>query len=386
MDKTEQTLRETLEKVAKEHGYENYHITHKAISTEGDNYTTVLYQASIKAPEKEELKLFAKVASVGENLRAVTPLKLFETESVFYNKLNEKYKELEDKYDIPAEHRFITPKFYGESKEYLKETLVLEDLTAQGFTTHDRFKSIDWEYASKGLENLAKFHALSISFSVYDPDFKEMAVLKGHRDVDATIVYFKNVIKNATQVTKEANRERFSKFMNELADSKDIDRFYRYRKRPIIIHGDYRPSNLMHRILDNGIQIVAVDYQTLEMANPIIDILFFIFVGSDKKFREKHFHQALNHYYDELSKALKRFRLNPDEVYSREDFDIDFKEVLPMGLLLSVFCLLIVTVQKEDVPVIKEDLVIDDFSIDPNVMYAERLNDVIDDYVNMGVI
>lgn len=160
-------------------------------------------------------------------------------------------------------------------------------------------------------------------------------------------------------------------------------------------------------------EMVTVDYQTLEMANPIIDILFFIFVGSDKNFRDRHFHQSLNHYYDELSKALKRFRLNPQEVYAREDFDADFKEVsrlvwaqsqmcnvyyhlklflsscfqiLPVGLLLSVFCLLIVTVQKEDVPVMKEVLDIEDFSIDPNVMYTERLNDVIDDYINMGVI
>ncbi|OWR47943.1 ecdysteroid 22-kinase [Danaus plexippus plexippus] len=387
MDKPEQTLRETLEKVAKEYGYENYHIIQKAISTEGANYTTVLYQASIKAPEKEELKLFAKVAAVGENMRAVTPLKMFETESLFYNKLNEKYKELEDKYDVPAEHRFVTPKFYGESKEYLKETLVFEDLTAQGFTTHDRFVSIDWEYASKGLENLAKFHALSFAFSAYDPDgFKEMAVLKGRRDVDAALAYFKKVVTNATQVTKEANRERFSKFMNELIDSRDIDRFYGHRTRPVIIHGDYRPSNLMHRILDHGMEMVTVDYQTLEMANPIIDILFFIFVGSDKNFRDRHFHQSLNHYYDELSKALKRFRLNPQEVYAREDFDADFKEILPVGLLLSVFCLLIVTVQKEDVPVMKEVVDIEDFSIDPNVMYTERLNDVIDDYINMGVI
>ncbi|OWR43364.1 ecdysteroid 22-kinase [Danaus plexippus plexippus] len=278
-------LCDCLKRVAKEQKYENCSITTKAISSGGANYTSALYLATIQAPGKEDLKLFAKVAAVGEKIRAIEPHKIYETESLFYNYLLKKYKELEERNNIPAEYRFVTPKYYGGSDEYLKETFIFEDLTARGFTTHDRFKSIDWEYASKAIENLARFHALSIAFSVEDPEeFKGINILKDHSDI------------------------------------------------------------------------------------------------------QKYFDKTFDYYYDELCKALKRFGLDPEGLYSREDFDIEVKKVLPLGLVQATFCLLIVTVEKDEAPQMNQDIAIEDFVVNPNTLYTERLNDIVDDYIKMGII
>nr|XP_032519782.1 uncharacterized protein LOC116771896 [Danaus plexippus plexippus] len=387
MANSEEILNSCLKKVANDQNYENYEITIKAISSGGANYTSALYLATIQAPGKEDLKLFAKVAVVGEKIRAVSPYKLYETENLFYNYILKKYKELEEKNNIPAEYRFVTPKYYGGSDEYLKEIYVFEDLTAKGFTTYDRFKSIDWEYASKSLENLARFHALSIAFSQNEPEeFVNIDIAKDHRDSEETADFVKNVISNALKVTREENRDRFAKFLHGLVDYKELKKFYCSYKRPVIGHGDYRPSNLMHRKIGGKVELISVDYQMLQVGNPIVDILYFIFNGSDKKFRDQHLKQSFDHYYEELSKALKRFHLDPEQLYSREDFDFEVEQVLPVGLLLATYCLLIVTVESDDAPQLSQDTGMRDFVVNPNTLYTERLNDIVDDYIKMGII
>nr|XP_032519840.1 uncharacterized protein LOC116771940 [Danaus plexippus plexippus] len=367
-------LCDCLKRVAKEQKYENCSITTKAISSGGANYTSALYLATIQAPGKEDLKLFAKVAAVGEKIRAIEPHKIYETESLFYNYLLKKYKELEERNNIPAEYRFVTPKYYGGSDEYLKETFIFEDLTARGFTTHDRFKSIDWEYASKAIENLARFHALSIAFSVEDPEeFKGINILKDHSDIQKVIYFLKNIIKNAIKVTKEENRDRFANFLNAFLENNDFHTFGRSHRRPVINHGDYRASNLMHR---TKVSLKFIEFYYLT----------FILNGSDKKFRDQYFDKTFDYYYDELCKALKRFGLDPEGLYSREDFDIEVKKVLPLGLVQATFCLLIVTVEKDEAPQMNQDIAIEDFVVNPNTLYTERLNDIVDDYIKMGII
>ncbi|CAG9564303.1 unnamed protein product [Danaus chrysippus] len=383
----EDILYDCLKTVAEEQNYGNYTITTKAVSSGGGNYTSALYLATIQAPGKDDLKLFAKVAGVGEKMRAIEPHKIYQTESLFYNYILKKYKELEERNNVPAEYRFVTPKYYGGSDEYLKETFIFDDLTAKGFMTYDRFKPIDWEYASKGLENLARFHALSIAFSVDEPEeFEGINIFKDHSDIEKVVHFLKNIIKNAVQVTREENRDRFANFLNAFVDNNDFNKFCPPFRRPVINHGDYRSSNLMHRTKDGVLELISVDYQKLQIGNPIVDILFFILNGSDKKFRDQYFKKAFDYYYDELCKALKRFGLDPEGLYSREEFDIEVQKVLPLGLVQATFCLLIVTVETDEAPQVSEDITIEDFVVNPNTLYAERLNDIVDDYIKMGII
>lgn len=78
---------------------------------------------------------------------------------------------------------------------------------------------------------------------------------------------------------------------------------------------------------DGKTDVVAIDYQTVQTGNPIADVMYFIFNGSDKKFREQYFYKSIEHYYEELCKAFKRLGLKPEQVYSREDFDYELKKV-----------------------------------------------------------
>ncbi|XP_045777988.1 uncharacterized protein LOC123875927 [Maniola jurtina] len=389
MSEAEEVLNEILAKVAKEQGYEDCQISSKQISSGGANYTSFIYQASISAPNNEELKLFVKVAVAGEKMRSFAPFSIFEIESFGYNVLLKRYKELEEKYKVPEVHRLVTPKFYGHSQEYLREAIVLEDLSASGYTAYDRFKSVDWEYASKSVQNLAKLHALSIAWSIEDPEgFKATDTISKVDSLDGIMAYMDTVITTALEVTREENKERVSKFVRKIRDDKDyMLMFYKPMKRPVIGHGDYRPSNLMHKVNEDGtVDIISIDYQTLQQANPILDLMYFIFSGSDKKFRDKHFKQTLELYYTELCAALRRLDLDPNEIYPREDFDYELQKVMPYGLMLAMFCLLVVTVEEADAPTVSKDIALTDFALPPSTLYKERLNDIVDDFVAMGIL
>jgi hypothetical protein len=72
---------------------------------------------------------------------------------------------------------------------------------------------------------------------------------------------------------------------------------------------------------------MIIDYQTYHIGTVINDLMYFIFTGSDAEFRRQHYQQLLDHYYEQLRLALSRVHLDPDEVFPREDFDYELKEV-----------------------------------------------------------
>lgn len=74
--------------------------------------------------------------------------------------------------------------------------------------------------------------------------------------------------------------------------------------------------------------VIPVDYQTLQLGSPIIDLLNFIFTATDGPFRAKYYQKLIDHYYSEFSVALARLGLNVAHAFPRETFEAELKEVL----------------------------------------------------------
>ncbi|KAH9639056.1 hypothetical protein HF086_003587 [Spodoptera exigua] len=84
---------------------------------------------------------------------------------------------------------------------------------------------------------------------------------------------------------------------------------------------------------------------------------------------------------------MKRLHLNPDETFSREDFNYEINEKLPFGLSLATFLIPVVTVDTEKAPQVDESLDITSFNVEQtNDLYTERLNGVVNDYVKWGIL
>lgn len=385
----ENIIKELLVKIVKEHNFVGYDVKIEPVTNTGANYTSNLYNVTLTKKE-DVVHLFAKVAAVGEKFRSTAP-KLYETEQFVYTKLLKIYEQLEEKYDVPQEHRLTFAKFYGYNPNEYEETIILENLVMNGYEAFDRFKTFDWQYAKSAVTNLARFHGLSLAYGKYYPE--EYAELVGklkfklpasEEEMDR---FYASLITRAIETTREENRDKLKGFF-ESFHSKQFLEYYQFDRTPVLGHGDYRPSNMMHKIREDGtVEITIVDLQTLQGSNAIVDLLYFIFTGSDEEFRAEHYDELVDHYYKELSATMTRLRLNPQEVYSRADFDEELQAKLSFGLVVSAFVLPVITVAIEDAPKVDENLDITSFSIETvSDLYAERLNGVVNDYVKFGVL
>ncbi|CAK1550262.1 unnamed protein product [Leptosia nina] len=383
----EQNLLDLLNVIAKKQ-YNNYKISIEPFSTDGANYSSKLYAVKI-SEENQELCLFTKVAAIGDELRSNSFSNIYETEIEFYTKIFQRYQEIEEKHNVPEDEKLVVPKLYGYRDEYLEEILVFDNLLARGYQMYDRFQTMDWDYASQSLTALARLHGLSMAYSVeYPEEFKEYTEkLKIKEDIDGLRDYLNAAIDNVLQVTKEENKGRLQVFLGTVTSAEYFVSVLKPMKSSVLTHADYRPSNLLHRVQDGKtVHVIPIDFQTLRHGNVISDLVYFIFTGSDKKFRDQYYCKCLDHYYSQLALTLTRLGLEPMKIYPREDFEYELKKASSYGLLAAILCLLIITVDPKDAPKVDENLQQKDFAVRPNERYAERINDVIEDFIKLSVI
>ncbi|XP_063538263.1 uncharacterized protein LOC134747598 [Cydia strobilella] len=392
MDEAKRTLLDLLEKIAKEQKYVNNTVDLKEVSAGGSNVTSALFLSTIRADDKPDLKLFAKVALLNDHARKMSPMKCpFTTELYFYTKLKKQYERIEGKHNVIEDHRVRMPNLYGCYDEYLSETLVLEDLVGQGFENYDRQQPADLEYVTAAIDLMAKFHALSLAFHDDDPvGFKEASdtLTLDMSKMEALVPIVKpKAMANALAAAEGENREKLEKFLKQepclLLKFMDT---YRSKNRNILVHGDFKPNNLMHRRRNGKLEIVLMDFQMVLDGDPLRDLLYFIFTATDEAFRRSHYRAMLNLYHERLSEALQRFQIDVETVYPKSTYRAQLEEYSMVGLTIAVIVLPMVLVEEEDIPKFDDDYNTDDFVVQGSKLYKERLNGVINNYVEWGLL
>lgn len=253
MGHTEVILRKLLNRICDEENYQEKELTISQITSEGANYTSDIYKVKITAPNRVELNLFAKVGILTGTLRdQLDGDRIYGTERFFYTDLMKKYDVLQNKFGVPEDERLIFPKFYGLNANHLEETIILEDLAERGYVTWDRKKPIDWEYASQALCELAKFHALSFAYRHEFPQEYEANVEKLKTKLALPLDELKTTWLKVTQRTfaavSEDKKRRLTEFITGICTEEKFNKLYGIGKWPLLTHGDYRPSNIMHKV------------------------------------------------------------------------------------------------------------------------------------------
>nr|XP_032520001.1 uncharacterized protein LOC116772075 [Danaus plexippus plexippus] len=367
-------------------GYKTRDVNIKEITTRGANYTSALFAIHVKTLNKES-KLFAKVATMSKEMRtAVKADKMFKTEEFVYNKLIPVYNNLQK--DLDEEHKFVFPEFYGFNNEFGKETVILENLVERGYKSYSRFKSMDWDHGRVGVEALARFHALSFALSKRDPEgFQKIATdMASNFDIknyDRFNLYeFVTMVEDAGKCLKHDHLDRVRKLMKNI-----FDKFKKPLSTPVLVHGNYRLSNLLFKREGPDLKAVVVDYQTVYTGCPVADLFYIIFLGSDEHFRRLYYDKLVNHYYTSLEEALKRLAVDPVEVYPRESFESDLKESLPFVVLTALTALPSVLVDVESVQRWNCTFDVESY-MKPKYsdLYKERLRGIINDLVTWNVI
>ncbi|XP_048007434.1 uncharacterized protein LOC125242641 [Leguminivora glycinivorella] len=376
MPSAEKKVNEVLNSIVKEKFPNALDVKIKPITGDGANYTSGLYQVSVATPEST-LELFVKAGSMGSLVDTCNHM--FRTEEILLTTVSSAFERLQDKHAV--KERFIFPKFY----EYksVDKIIVMENIAYKGYEVYDRFKSIDWKYASKSVETLARFHALSFAYkNEYPEEFKKILEIINMPRKFFTDPQFESASDGALTVVDEEDRETLSKLLEGSEGISQSFDLTEPRETTVIAHSDFRPSNLMHKKVNGEYHVIPIDYQTARPGCPVADLLYFILMGSDQQFRKNHFHQLVDHYYENLALAIKELGLNPDEVYGREEFDGDMKAKLPISLCVAASCLPFTTADADNA------LDFDSGRCVPavNQLFAERFRELMQDYKQWGVI
>uniref|UniRef100_A0A2A4JGC4 CHK kinase-like domain-containing protein n=1 Tax=Heliothis virescens TaxID=7102 RepID=A0A2A4JGC4_HELVI len=394
MSVAETILRKVLDKIIEDLKYKHAELSLNRLTSGGANYTSALFAATVTAPDHDTLKLFAKVAEVNGILRKTMHVdNMFKTEHFIYSDLVKVYQRIQDNHNISPEHRFVFPKFFGSHNVECEETIVMEDLTAEGYGTYSRFKPIDWEHAAAAVEYLARFHALSFAYKKDDPEnFAKDAEWVSRKWADDNEENegmkgtWKKMMAAGIQVTKEEHRDKIIKI---LEGDKGREAFHKFKaplSTPVLCHGDYRVSNLLFRRLNGRLQPIVVDYQTVHSGSPASDLLYLEFMGTDQQFRKEYHGNLLDHYYVALTAALDRVGIDVNEVYPREALDKEIKQLVPSALIITMVILPLVLVEAEHAPHMGGIKEVSEFAISPGELFAERYSGLVSDCVAWGLI
>ncbi|XP_047989711.1 uncharacterized protein LOC125228994 [Leguminivora glycinivorella] len=328
---------------------------------------------------------------MGEKVHQNAPISCpFTTELYFYTQVQKQYEIIQEKYAIPEDQRVRLPKLYGCRDEYLSETLVFEDLIAQGYKNFNRQKTANLEYVKTAIDLMARFHALSLAFHDNDPDAFDKASEKLRMDVSKmvaiTAIMKPKMVSSALEVVEDKYRDKLEKFLNqEQCPVLQFADMLRSKNKKILVHRDFKPSNLMHRRRNEKLEIIPVDFQGVIDGDPLNDLLYFIFTATDEEFRRLHHHNMLDLYHDCLTKALRRFNIDVETVYSKSTYRDQLKEYSMVGLTMAVVVLPMVLAEEEKIPDF-DTSEITDFIVEASKTYKERLNGIVNNYVQWGLL
>lgn len=248
MAKDKKLLNKLIAQIAKGLNFLNYHIRIESVSSNGANYTSNLYSVTITEGDRM-VYLFAKVAAIGDKMRLNAP-KIYEIENFVYTKVLKAYERLQDEHHVFNEHRITFCKFYGYEPTVREEIIVLEDLVPVGFKPYDRMKSIEWDYAKSAVTEMAKMHSLAFAYNEYYSEdfFSVMDELKVLWKTEPERSYYEGVRRKTIETTLEEHKDKIQRFLDTHKGEMYRNMYNKWGRRPVLGHGDFRPSNLLHRV------------------------------------------------------------------------------------------------------------------------------------------
>ncbi|XP_022837461.1 uncharacterized protein LOC111364703 [Spodoptera litura] len=389
-------LHSSLQTVALAKGIQDFEYHVDCISGKRANYIANVFRVEIAETDSDDNNISVIIKTLVNTERQVLYHKLHEREVVAYHKVISKFKDIQN---VLYEHeRLELSECLYSNTENSREIIILEDLTTKGYDVDGKlakYENLGIKEISVVLAELAKFHALSFVFQCKEPMvFKEIStefhdLLYQNHFLNKTKLrdyFFESFEMSLKLVTDEDAKEKLEIVKSKLLQL--LQMYVKPRKTNVFCHGDCWVNNMLFK--HEAGKVCFIDFQAMRYANPVTDIMYFLFICTDSQFRSEHFDLLTTIYYDNLKVFLNKFDVKADDVYKREDFNADIEEFRPYGLLIAMVELRIVTMAAEDESIFKGSRL--DLSIEPtdvpedNELHKIRVNDVVKEAVDNGVL
>ncbi|XP_067004289.2 uncharacterized protein [Anabrus simplex] len=313
----------------------------RPITAKGDNLGSALYRAVIDCEiESNSLKyhLIVKSFPTGDLFRQlVVEMGVFRREFHIY------------KFTLPAMHALLNK--VPDLKESTfsarnfptsrTDTLVLEDLNADGYQLAERSHQLDLQHCVAALRTLANFHALSIILSINVPrsmeTFRESFYIEERREMIAEFLE-PNLLSLADLVEGWTGFERFGDKLRMVA-SQAVDCIINVAKAKrgsiaVLNHGDFWVNNILFKYNDYHAvtDVKIVDFQSCRYASPALDLQYFIYTSPDESVRTDHLDLLLREYHASLGSTLGVLGYG-DYLFSMDQLRQEMKDKAIYGLV-----------------------------------------------------
>lgn len=142
--------------------------------------------------------------------------------------------------------------------------------------------------------------------------------------------------------------------------------------------------------------ICLVDWQISRYSSPALDLLYNIFGGTDKKFRDRHYEQLLQTYYASLSGIVRKLGSNPDKLFTYKDLQDELKKFAQLAVFCAPMIIQIRVANAKDVRDLDEysdaiengedaDL-LNEFDENTQAIFSKLINEFISDLFDYGYI
>lgn len=425
-------VRNLLEDIGEKHGLRNRTMQFEVGSNPGDGFTSKIFRAIISEEDSDKnLRLVYKLAP--ENKMKNLPTEFnsnftFTNEAHFYKSVMPTFVDFQVEKRVPKDSRFkLIPKCFAavanESKnEY---ALIFEDLNSKGFSMYSRSKPSRVENIRFALNEIAKFHAISIAMKDQQPD--RFARLRQYPNIYKQFLETPNLLpmfetsfdrsisvlhseehKDIYREIRETSRAHFVDCLDEQVNDEfgvmchgDLwtnNCLYKFENNvsPLSVPFDLEPINDREKknfILQSDIatDMRILDWQTLGYITPALDVVFNVFLSTDKRLRDSEFHNLVHSYHQTLSQTVKLYGSNAEKLFTFNDLQAEIQRIGQFMLLVAPHYMQLAQASStelakwnENMPDGEQPELYTILSKEAKRTYGEKINEIVGDIVQRG--
>ncbi|CAH1099695.1 unnamed protein product [Psylliodes chrysocephalus] len=252
--------------------------------------------------------------------------------------------------------------------------MIYDDISVEGYSNIDVHTTLSYEQLSSIFKLMSKLHSTSILFEeklseicgkpVYLNDyFKKMVADHfftkegGFGEFfDCSLRTCHHIFNKIPEFFKNKNIDKFKQQLSTIFE----DCYEKVKpskvSRNFLCHGDAWINNILFK--KNSLDCLLLDYQVLRYSSPALDILFILYLHTDKKTRNNLGTKLLYEYYTNLKQNVEKYGVNIDKIYSYETYQKSLEEFKPMAMIMALSYMQLTLLPKEKTKYIFEDAVL----------------------------
>lgn len=213
-----------IERLLEKRGLVEYTLEESKVSSKGENYLGDVRRVKcLKKKSGDDDECLILIVKLAPSWLEGMPVNLFYSREICaYTQILPEFVKLQDYFKIPTEERIHFAKFCDGSDLKNEEYLIMEDLCADGFRTHDKKKPLDYDLVAFIFDHLAKFHAMTFALKNRSPETYarlEALVAEDLHFGEMSEATMNNLMTNVLSAVKDPDHKmRLKLFMEHLAE------------------------------------------------------------------------------------------------------------------------------------------------------------------------